>query len=293
MSQSDPIFEEWRPALARLAYRMLGSLSDADDVMQEAYLRWTSSNRDEVKSPRAYLHSIVTHLCIDQRKAVEERKQTYVGPWLPEPIVEMRQSGGDRVEAAESVSMALLLILESLSPTERAAYLLRRIFDYPYDEIAQILGKPEPSCRQLVSRAESRVLERRPRFEADPAQVERLTEAFVQACSTGELHALVGILASDAVVYTDGGGKVAAALAPIRGAEHVARLFLGIMRKAPPDVEIHRVRVNGQPGLMAVVHGQILTLLTFDVVDDRIATCFVVRNPEKLARVGEKLWSKG
>jgi RNA polymerase sigma-70 factor (ECF subfamily) len=287
MSQVDPKFEEYRPALSRLAYRMLGSQSDADDVMQEAYLRWTQANRQSVKSPRAYLHSVVTHLCIDQRKTIEERKQTYVGPWLPEPIVEAGSAAPqDRVEAAESVSMALLLILESLSPTERAAYLLRRIFDYPYDEIAEILGKPEPGCRQLVSRAEVRILERRPRFEADPAKVERLTEAFIQACGTGDLQGLVQLLAADAVLYSDGGGKVAAALAPIRGADHIARFFLGIMKKAPPGLEIGRVRVNGQPGLLVVLNGEIVNLLTFDVVDGRLSTCFIVRNPEKLARIG-------
>jgi RNA polymerase sigma-70 factor, ECF subfamily len=286
MSQVDSIFEEYRPSLSRLAYRMLGSQSDADDVMQEAYLRWTNASRDSVKSPRAYLHSIVTHLCIDQRKTIDERKQTYVGPWLPEPIVEIGASEfSDRVEAAESVSMALLLILESLSPTERAAYLLRRIFDYPYDEIADVLGKSEPSCRQLVCRAEARVLEKRPRFEADPVKVERLTDAFIQACSNGDLEGLVKLLADDAVLYSDGGGKVAAALAPIRGADHIARFFLGILRKAPPGMEIRRVRVNGQPGLLALLHGEVVNLLTFDVVDGRIATCFVVRNPDKLVRV--------
>jgi RNA polymerase sigma-70 factor, ECF subfamily len=286
MPQVDPVFEEYRHVLSRLAYRMLGSKSDADDVMQEAYMRWTKVSRDSVKSPRAYLHSIVTHLCIDQRKTIDERKQTYIGPWLPEPIVEAASTvAQDRVEAAESVSMALLLILESLSPAERAAYLLRRIFDYPYEEISEILGKPEPGCRQLVSRAETRILEKRPRFEADPVKVERLTETFIQACSTGDLEGLVQLLAADAVLYGDGGGKVAAALAPIRGAEHIARFFLGIMRKAPPSLEIRRVRVNGQPGLLAVVQGEIVNLLTFDVVDGRIATCFAVRNPEKLGRV--------
>ena len=181
--------------------------------------------------------------------------------------------------------MALLLILESLSPFERAAYLLRQIFDYPYDEIAEILGKPEPSCRQLVSRAEARVLEGRPRFEADPAKVERLTEAFMQASSTGDFEALVQILATDAVLYSDGGGKVTAALAPIRGADRIARLFIGLMKKAPAGLEIRRVRVNGQPGILALVGGEIVNLVTFDAVDGRIATCFVMRNPEKLARV--------
>ena len=176
----------------------------------------------------------MTHLCIDQRKVIDERKQTYVGPWLPEPIVETRRAGsGDRIETAESVSMALLMILESLSPTERAAYLLRRIFDYPYDEIAEILGKPEPSCRQLVSRAEARVLERRPRFEADPAEVGRLTDAFIEACSTGDLDGLVqparGRRRSLQRRRREGRGCAGAD----PGADHIARFFVGILKKAP------------------------------------------------------------
>jgi RNA polymerase sigma-70 factor, ECF subfamily len=286
MSQLDAVFEELRPALARLAYRMLGTQGDADDVMQEAYLRWAHADRDSVKSPRAYLHAIVTHLCIDQRKLIDDRKATYVGPWLPEPIVEAGSlAPDDRIETAESVSMALMLVLESLSPTERAAYLLRKIFDYPYDEIADILGKAEPGCRQLVSRAEARIIELRPRFEADPDKVECLTEVFIQACSTGDLEGLVQVLAADAVLYSDGGGKVTAALVPIHGANHIARAFLGIMKKAAPGVEYRRVRVNGQPGILTLLHGEVITVLTFDVVDGRIAVCLAVRNPEKLARV--------
>ena len=286
MSQADDIFEVHRPALARLAYRMLGSLADVDDVLQEAYLRWTRVNRESVQSPRAYLFSIVTRLCIDQRQAVDVRKQTYIGPWLPEPVVARGDnSAPDRIETAESVSMAFLLVLESLSPVERAAYLLRRVFDYDYDEIARILEKSEPSCRQLVSRAERRVFERRPRFEPDPADAERLIDAFLQACATGELGGLVQLLAADAVLYSDGGGKVAAALAPIRGAAKIARFFLGIMKKAPPGLEVRKVRVNGQPGLMALIDGQIYLVLTLDIDDGRIANCFVVRNPDKLGRV--------
>ena len=286
MSQADDLFEEHRPVLARLAYRMLGSLADADDVLQEAYLRWSRDNREAVQSPRAYLLSVVTRLCIDQRQSIEARKLTYVGPWLPEPVVEPVASDPSvALETAESVSMALLLVLESLSPVERAAYLLRRIFDYDYDVIAQVLDKSEPSCRQIVSRAEQRIHARRPRFDPDPAQAERLTAAFLQACSTGDLNGLVQILASDAVLYSDGGGKAAAALAPIRGADRIARFFLGILKKAPPGMEIRRVRVNGQPGLVTIVDGQLSLVLTLDVVDGRIANCFVIRNPDKLARV--------
>ena len=265
---------------------MLGSQGDADDVMQEAYLRWTKLeprlgqvapglspfDRDSsLHRPAQGDRRAKTDVCRPVAARANRRDRAVRPP--------------DRVEAAESVSMALLLILESLSPTERAAYLLRRIFDYPYDEIAEILGKSEPGCRQLVSRAEARVLEKRPRFEADPAKVERLTEAFIQACSNGDLQGLVQLLAADAVLYSDGGGKVAAALAPVRGADHIARFFLGILKKSPPGLEIRRVRVNGQPALLAVLQGEIVNLLTFDVVDGRIATCFVVRNPDKLKRV--------
>jgi RNA polymerase sigma-70 factor, ECF subfamily len=286
MPQVDAIFEEHRPALARLAYRMLGSLADADDVLQEAYLRWVRADRESVQSPRAYLLSIVTRLCIDERQSVEARKMTYVGPWLPEPVVSpMATDPGTPLETAETVSMALLLILESLSPVERAAYLLRRIFDYDYDVIAQVLERSEPSCRQIVSRAEQRIHDQRPRFDTDPAQAQRLTGAFLQACSTGDLNGLVQILASDAVLYSDGGGKARAALAPIRGADKIARFFLGISKKLPPGAEVRSVRVNGQPGVITSVGGQLDIVLTLDVVDGRIANCFVVRNPDKLARV--------
>ncbi len=214
------------------------------------------------------------------------RKVTYVGPWLPEPIVEPGETDpGGRLEAAESVSMALLIVLESLSPVERAAYLLRRIFDYGYEDIARILDQSEANCRQLVSRAEKRIHDRRPRYEAEPAEARRLTGAFFQACATGDLEGLVSLLASDAVLYSDSGGKVPAALVPIRGAGPIARLFVGIMKKAPPTLEVRWVRVNGQPGLLAIVDGQVIQLMTFDIVDGRIATCFIVRNPDKLARI--------
>jgi RNA polymerase sigma-70 factor, ECF subfamily len=286
MQRTDDVFEEHRPALARLAYRMLGSLADADDILQEAYLRWTREDRAAVDSPRAYLASVVTRLCIDQRQTLDARKMNYVGPWLPEPVVEHGAiDPAGRLEVAESVSMALLVVLESLSPVERAAYLLRRVFDYGYDEISAILGKSEANCRQLVSRAEERVHERRPRFEAEPDEAERLTGAFLRACSTGDLEGLVSLLATDAVLYSDSGGKATAALVPIRGADRIARLFLGIVKKAPKDLEVRQVRVNGQPGIMAVVDGKVVQVMTFDIVDGRIATGFVVRNPDKLGRV--------
>jgi RNA polymerase sigma-70 factor (ECF subfamily) len=286
MSDVDHVFEEHRPELARLSYRMLGSLADADDVLQEAFLRWSRADRAAVEAPRAYLASIVTRLCVDRRQAIEARKESYIGPWLPEPVVEPAGSElGGRLEAAESVSLAFLVVLESLTPAERAAYLLRRAFEYDYGEIAAILGKSEPACRQLVSRAEARVRERRPRFEADPEEAERLTGAFLHACSTGDLDALVGLLAADVVAVSDGGGRATAALAPLRGARRVARFFVGLLRKAPAGLDLRRVRVNGRPGLLAVLDGQVVNVLTLDVIDGRIAACYVVRNPDKLARI--------
>jgi RNA polymerase sigma-70 factor (ECF subfamily) len=286
MRPADAAFEEHRPALARLAYRMLGSLADAEDIVQDAYLRWTREDRATVISPRAYLMSIVTNLCINQRQAMDARKLSYVGPWLPEPVVDFAETDpGTRLEAAESVSMALLVVLESLSPIERAAYLLRRVFDYDYGEIGRILEKSESNCRQLVSRAEERIRQRRPRFEAEPAEAQRLTGAFLQACSSGDLNGLVSLLATDAVLYSDSGGKAAAALVPIRGADKIARLFLGILKKAPPGLDLRWVQVNGQPGLLALVDGLVIQVMTFDIVDGRIAACFVIRNPDKLTRV--------
>jgi RNA polymerase sigma-70 factor (ECF subfamily) len=279
-------FEEYRPMLSRLAYRMLGSLPDADDVVQDAYLRWSMDDRTGVRSPRAYLSAIVTRLCIDRRQSIEERKKTYIGPWLPDPVVEAGSADPlTGLETAESVSMALLVVLESLSPIERAAYLLRRIFDYDYREIGEILGKSQVNCRQLVSRAEEKIHWRRPRFEARPEEAERLTTAFVTACSSGDMQGLLDILAPDAVLYSDGGGKVAAALVPIVGADRIARLFVGVLSKAPAELVVRQVRVNGQPGLLASIDGQVIQVLTFDVIDGRIASGFTIRNPDKLARV--------
>ena len=285
MLELDPVFEEHRTDLSQLAYRMLGSLSDSDDVLQEAYLRWSRQDRAAVRSPRAYLTSVVTRLCIDQRRTIEARKETYVGPWLPEPVVEEGEpSASQRAEVAESVSLAFLVALETLTPLERAAYLLRQTFDFEYDEIAAILDKSSDNCRQLVSRAQAHLRARRPRFEAKPDEAERITTAFLDACATGELDRLVSLLAADAVLYSDGGGKVLAALAPIRGADHIGRFFLGVLKKSPPGLQFRRVQVNGRPGVMATLGTQVVNVLTFDVIDGRIATCFVIRNPDKLPR---------
>ncbi len=188
-------------------------------------------------------------------------------------------------ELAESLSLAFLIALETLTPQERAAYLLRRTFDFEYDEIATILDKSADNCRQLVSRAQTHLRAGRPRFDAKPDEAERITTAFLEACASGELHRLVDLLAADAVLYSDGGGKVSAALVPIRGADRVGRLFLGVLKKSPPGLQFRRVVVNGQPGVMATLGNQVVNVLTLDVVDGRIAVCYVIRNPDKLPRL--------
>ena len=286
MPTTDAIFEQERPRLARLAYRMLGSRADADDVLQEAYLRWSHADRLQVKSPESYLSTIVVRLSIDQRRQIDARKATYVGPWLPEPIIEADTgSVSSRAETAENLTLAFLVVLERLSPVERAAFLLRKVFDFDYDEIGEILEKSTANCRQIVHRAEEAVQAQRPRFAGDEEEAERMTTAFLNACNSGDLHEMVQLLADDVVVYSDGGGKAAAALAPIRGATRAARFFLGITKKTPAAAQVRRVLVNGQPGLMVLLEGRPVTVMTLEVVEGRIRNCYAIRNPEKLARI--------
>ena len=284
----DPVeqFENLRSDLERLAYRMLGIRADADDVVQDAYLKWINSDHAEVRSPRSYLNSIVTRLCIDRRREIDVRKETYVGPWLPEPIVESETwSAEEQAEVAESVSLALLHVLEALTPTERAAYLLRKMFDYDYAEISEILGKSETNCRQLVSRAESHVHAERPRFDVAREEVQKISDQFLRACSTGDIDGLVSLLADDIVLYSDGGGKAVAAQRPLAGVDHVSRFLLGIFKKALGKVSIQRVLVNGQTGFAAFDGSELITIWTLDIVDHQIRRCFVIRNPDKLVRV--------
>jgi RNA polymerase sigma-70 factor (ECF subfamily) len=277
-------FELERDRLTRLAYRMLGTRADADDIVQEAFLRWTSSDRSDVRSPQAFLSTTVTRLAIDRRRQIDARKEEYVGPWLPEPVVEWNSPEANRVETAESVSLALMHVLETLTPTERAAYLLRTMFDYDYAEIAAVLEKSEPNCRQLVSRAQTHVRSERPRFEASVDDVRRITDEFLSACSTGDLAGLVRLLHDDAVMLSDGGGRATAARVPVVGADHVCRFFLGIFKKAPPTARIAPCRVNGQPGYAMYDGDELVTIMSLDVQDGRIKRLFMIRNPDKLAR---------
>lgn len=276
-------FEEQRGRLSRLAYRMLGSHADTDDVLQEAFLRWSKADRSDVDSPAALLTTIVTRLCIDRRREIDRRKETYIGPWLPDPIVEAVPPPDRHAEVAESISIAFLYVLERLNPVERAAYLLRKVFNYDYEEIGSILEKTVANCRQLVSRAERRVQEAKPRFHPQPAEPLRISEQFLHACATGDLRRLLQMLSEDVVLVSDGGGKASAALRPILGSDRVARFFLGISRKTPAYATAQPVLVNGAPGFAGYVDGELVTVCSFDIEVGRIVACHIMRNPEKLA----------
>jgi RNA polymerase sigma-70 factor (ECF subfamily) len=268
--------------LFSIAYRMLGSVMDAEDLVQEAYLRWEMAKETDVRSPQAYLTTIVTRLAINQLRAARTKRETYVGPWLPEPLV--TEEPPDTVELAESLSMAFLLLLERLAPVERAAFLLHEVFDFEYAEIGRVLEKTEANCRQLVARARKRVGSPHARFEAEPTQAKRLVEKFTEVSFAGDMEGLVALLAEDITLWGDGGGKVpGAALRPVHGALSVARFALGVVQRLVPQETIVRpTEINGQPGFVAYVSGRPLSALIFDIRAGRIQTIYAIGNPDKL-----------
>ncbi len=277
-------FTAVRPLLYSIAYRMLGSAMEAEDVVQEAYLRWRGASDTDVRSHRAYLVTIVTRLSINQLRSARVQRETYVGPWLPEPVMtEHVPDVSWRIELAESLSMAFLVLLERLSPIERAVFLLHDAFEFEYAEIARIVDKSEANCRQLLARAKKHLGGPRPRFEVAPEHAERMLERFSRAATTGDMDGLLALLAEDITLWSDGGGKVAAALKPIHGADRVARFMLGALRKfVPADHVVRRAEINGQPGLISYLRGKPRTALAFDILGDRIQTIYIIANPDKL-----------
>ena len=281
--------EELRPAAFAVAYRMLGSVSEAEDIVQEALLRTHLRLRQglRIESPRAFVSTVVTRLCIDQLRSARVRRESYVGEWLPEPLVEDRRDDpADQVEAADSLSVAFLVLLERLTPEQRAAFLLREVLDYPYEQIAAIVGTAEDNARQLVSRARKHVEGGRPRFEPSPEWSERLSNRFVAALRSGDLHALEELLADDVELHADGGGRVRAITRPVYGRSRVARLLLKVMRAAEPfgGWSLRQVLVNGQPGVMrSDAAGRLSSVVALDITDDgHIAAIRSINNPEKL-----------
>jgi RNA polymerase sigma-70 factor (ECF subfamily) len=288
MENRAALFTSARPLLFSIAYRMLGSVADAEDLVQDAYLRWQEAPEAEVREPRAYLATIVTRLAINQLRSARHRRETYVGPWLPEPLVTNHAPDpSEPVELAESLSMAFMVMLERLSPIERAVLLLRDVFEFEYAEIARIVDKSEANCRQLLARAKKHIGASEPRFDVDRAQAERLTERFTQAATAGEMEGMLAVLAEDITLWADGGGKVkGAALRPIHGAESVARFIMGVLQRfVPAERTMRSTQINGEPGFVVYVSGQPLAAMIFHVQDGRIQTIYAVGNPDKLQAV--------
>lgn len=281
----DP-FTQHRPLLFSIAYRMLGSVMDAEDMVQETFLRWQQAAENEVQSPKAYLTAIITRLCIDHLRSARVQRESYLGPWLPEPLLTDDTTGtAELATLSDSLSMAFLVLLEKLSPLERAVFLLREVFDYDYAEIAAIVGKTEANCRQLVRRARQHLSNGRPRFQTSPTEQQTLTIQFAQACATGDLDGLLQVLAEDITLWSDGGGKVSAARRPILGSDRVARFLLGLVKKAPPDLATRFARVNGRPGFVTYVGGNPLMVLSLETGNGRIQAIHIVVNPDKLKTI--------
>ena len=288
-------FEEQRPLLFGVAYRMLGSATEAEDIVQDAYLRSRTVEAAEVRSLRSYLVTVVTRLCLDQLKSAHTRREHYVGPWLPEPIltegVPQPASPEGVLQARESISFAFLVLLESLAPIERAVFLLREVFGYGYDELATIVGKSQDACRQIFRRARLRLDERRPRYEANRQERQRLTELFIRAVTSGDMNGLVSLLADDIVLTSDGGGKVAAALKPVSGIERAAKLIIALASKpAYQSLEYAFIEirdVNGEPGIvLRSSERRVTNVMSFELdAAGRIRQLFVMRNPDKISHI--------
>lgn len=284
--QTDP-FEEYRSLLFAMAYRMLGSAMEAEDIVQEAYLRYRAMPPESIRTLKSYLTTIVHHLCMDLLKSAQTQRENYVGPWLPEPIIT-----GDGVSLLsplrqitdrESISMAFLVLLESLSPLERAVFLLREVFDYEYAEIAKIIGRDEAACRQLFSRAKKHISDHRPRFPASPEAHAKMVRRFMEACIAGDIDGLASLLAEDVTAWSDGGGKVpAAALHPVQGRDKVAQGIIGLLSRAPEGTTFEVVEANGLPALLVRIKGRIFSVLTLEVEGDLIHATRNVANPDKL-----------
>jgi RNA polymerase sigma-70 factor, ECF subfamily len=265
---------------------MLGSASDAEDMLQETYVRWQQLAFDEIRSPRAMLVTIVSRLCINHLQSARQQREQYFGLWLPEPLLTATADSSNVHQIDESLSIAFLMLLERLNPLERAMLLLRDVFDYDYLEIATILGRSEAACRQILHRARQRVTSDRPRFPASPEDGERMLEKFLDATSNGDMDGLLSLLSKEIVFYSDGGGKAAAVPNAVEGSQRVASLIIGALKKFLPKERVVRIaQINGQPGTVTYVDGRPRSVVTIDVEDGLIARIWVITNPEKLRAV--------
>ena len=293
MNDRQALFEAERSHLSAVAYRMLGSASEAEDVLQEAFLRFLG-HEGGVESPRAFLTTIVARLCLDQLKSARARRETYVGLWLPEPLVTTNppaQAPDARAELAESLSLAFLVLLEQLSPLERAAFLLREVFDWPFAEVAAVLETTENATRQLVARARAHINNDRSRYRACEEKKQELLRAFVAACATADPTALGQVLAADVVAHTDGGGKVPAATRAVFGRDRVVRYVLGVLERRPAGIVPDLAWINGEPGVVLREGAAVRAAVALSIVGDAIGDVWIFVNPDKLARVADGVFA--
>ncbi|MDT0451099.1 RNA polymerase sigma-70 factor [Streptomyces sp. DSM 40473] len=283
------VFEEHRTTLNGVAYRMLGRFADAEDVVQEAWLRWSAADREDVRDPRGYLVRVTTRLALDRLRLAQTRRETYVGPWLPEPVATdfgtTVPDTAERAVLADTVSLALLVVLESLSPLERAVFVLREAFGFPYADIAEALDRTEAAVRQLAGRARRHVAERRPRFDVDAAGRRELTERFLAAATGGSVEDLLALLAPGVRLVGDSGGKAKGPLRVLESADKVARFLLAIAAKPITDPEVRIVEVNGAPAVLVLSRGLPDTVVSVETTDGFITEIHVMRNPDKLTGV--------
>jgi RNA polymerase sigma-70 factor (ECF subfamily) len=286
-AQSDAavVFETLRPLLGRVAYRMLGSMADAEDVVQDAFLRWLDADRDAVREPAAFLRRIVTRLCLDRLKSAQRQRETYPGTWLPEPVVDSHE------DEMDDVTLPLLMALERLSPLERAAFLLHDVFGLDFAEVAATIERDETASRQLASRARTHIRADRPRYKLAKEKGIEIAQAFFAASRDGEMDRLRGLLAADVTVYADGGGKVTAHGAPVAGLEDVMQLFARFAAgfAANPSRLVRYGTINGLPGFVTIEAGDILQTTALQIEDGRIVAVYATRNPDKLTRVADTL----
>jgi RNA polymerase sigma-70 factor (ECF subfamily) len=276
-------FDQQRSALFGLAYRMPGSVMDAEDILQEAFLRWQNVPESEVRSPRAYLMTIVTRLCVDQLRLARVQREEYVGEWLPEPLFQSSENDPARLnEMDESISTAFLVLLESLSPLDRAVFLLHEVFNYTFAEIATVIDRTPADCRQIGHRARLRLMQGRPRFKVEAEPVEAVVQTFLRACIGGDIAELLGLLAPDVTVTHDSGGKTHAVRNTVVGPDRTARLFLGIFHRWSPPLSFHIAIINGQSALISCQDRHVVNVTTFDVQEGKIHAIYQMLNPEKL-----------
>jgi RNA polymerase sigma-70 factor (TIGR02957 family) len=285
------VFEAHRDLMFAVAYRMLGTITDAEDAVQDAWLRWSAAHRGHVANQRAYLARLVVNTALNRLRAARARREAYVGPWLPEPLLtETGPDPAERAELAESVSMAMLVVLESLTPDERAVFVLREVFGFSHAEIGAALGRPDAAVRQLAHRAREHVQARRPRFDVDWNQQREVTERFLAAAAGGDIEGLVSVLADDVTLLTDGGGKAKAALRPITGSAKVARFMAGIatrpyMGTAVSAMSVDMAEINGAPGTLISAGGHPVAVITMAVAGGRITAIQLLANPDKLSAI--------